>query len=426
MRLRKMLWAAPLLLSLVACGGSGTNTPVTPEEPGSSSSASPPPVTPVSFYASLPANANPAAADMLFAAWKDQYFRTVEQEIALGQDVDAYLYEGSSNVMGSGRILFDKSSCAYEGQCTVSEGIGYGMIIAVMQNDVELFNRLWLYSRAFRSDNLMDWKISTFVSAVGPGSATDADLDIATALIIASQRWGDASGYLADAIAIATSIWNYEINKANLLILPGNTPMWTTDGNSYNPSYFSPVAFRLFAQIDPDPTHNWKAALDANYAFMEAINAAGAGLFPDWTDAAGQPAKPPNGAGASTYMRYYLESVRVPWRMAWDYAWFNEPRAKTILTRMANYTLTWTGGDPDNVRTKYPYVGTPSESLTNGGMAEISSLCATGMAGPEYADWLAKCTEKVNSTRTEKFNYFHHILQVMYAQLLNGKYVIPQ
>ena len=45
-----------------------------------------------------------------------------------------------------------------------------------------------------------------------------------------------------------------------------------------------------------------------------------------------------------------------------------------------------------------------------------------GLANPDLAQWMHDCTQVVNSAPIENFNYFHHILQMMYAQLLNGKY----
>ena len=59
---------------------------------------------------------------------------------------------------------------------TVSEGIGYGMLIAVNMNDKPLFDGLWGYWKAHAAANtggvLMNWKIPG-----GDNSATDADED---------------------------------------------------------------------------------------------------------------------------------------------------------------------------------------------------------------------------------------------------------
>jgi endo-1,4-beta-D-glucanase Y len=411
------------VLGLVACSEE-SSTVAAPTDLSSSSalvgsSSSATPTGPV-FYATLPSVANATDAQTVYASWKNLYVRTYEQEIALNEDAQFIPAYGAP--ANSARVRFDKSTCNYQGQCTVSEGIGYGMLNAYFANDGDTFLRLWYYSQTYRvpGTKLMNWKIISFFQESADGSATDADLDIATALILGYKKWGGAD-MLADAIGIANDVWTTEITPGSLLIRPGNTPMW--DADSRNPSYFSPVAFRLFAEVDP--SHDWISALNANYAYMETISANGSGLFPDWTNSAGVPAAPPSGVADATYNKYFLESVRVPYRLVWDYAWYNEPRAKTILTRMANYITTATGGDPTKIKEVYPYQGNPSAAAVVGNMPHKASLCAVGMADPAYLAWLNACAPVVNSSPIASFDYFPHILQVMYAQLLNGLYIKP-
>ena len=75
---------------------------------------------------------------------------------------------------------------------TVSEGIAYGMIIAVMFDDQALFDALWSYALAFLNTNgLMSWYIAPDGSeALGHGGATDSDEDMAWALVMAHRQWG--------------------------------------------------------------------------------------------------------------------------------------------------------------------------------------------------------------------------------------------
>jgi endo-1,4-beta-D-glucanase Y len=379
-----------------------------------------------SSHLSLPSSPNGAAVDALYGNWKAVYFRTVENEIASGYDPDIVQYQFIGRE-GYARIRFDKGSgCDPEGICTVSEGIGYGMVIAYFQDDRDAFERLWRYSRAASyasNGSLIHWKFYSFEkSPIGQSSATDADLDIATVLFLGYKRWGNEQ-MLNDAKSIAASIWNFEIEKSNNLIIPGDGG-WSGRDN-YNPSYFSPVAIRIFKDINPE--NNWQGVLDANYAWLENISANG-NLVMDWADAAGQPKAPYTGVANSTYNTYYLESVRVPWRLAWDYAWYGDSRAKTILDRFARYAIDETSGDPSKIRQRYSYEGASSMGsniLTS--MAQKASLCAAGLANPEFQWWLDACLPIVNetpfsATSNNGFNYFHHILQVMYAQIINGKY----
>jgi endo-1,4-beta-D-glucanase Y len=71
----------------------------------------------------------------------------------------------------------------------VSEGIGYGMILALYCNDQEYFNKIWdagetyLYDSEYKHYN---WRIH-LDNRVEPGAATDAEQDIALCLIFADQ-----------------------------------------------------------------------------------------------------------------------------------------------------------------------------------------------------------------------------------------------
>jgi len=370
----------------------------------------------------LPSGANKDKASSLYNSWKNIYYVTVESEIASGivdGDLIEYNFIGKS---GFARIRFDygKGSCEPEGICTVSEGIGYGMLIAYFQDDRDAFERLWAYSKKYvNSRAIMDWKIWSFLEgALNSGSATDADLDIATALYLAHRKWANQD-MLNDAKAIANGIWETEIEQGNKLIIPGNQGWSGSD--TYNPSYFSPVAIRIFKEIDP--SHDWNSVLDANYAWLENISRNG-NLTPDWADANGAPKKPFTGVANSTYNRYYLESVRVPWRLVWDYAWYGEERAKTILRRFADFVIADSNGDPSKIRQQYNYTGNSMNATydLDKTMAQKASLCSVGLVSQDYAGWLNSCLPLINDTPIQGFNYFHHILQVMYAQMLNGTY----
>lgn len=386
-------------------------------------------------YIYFPGEQKPGVVDTRYQEWKAIYYRTMEQELALDEEEEVRKNSFSSmeGAQGSARIRFQADdNCKVNGSklngvCTVSEGIGYGMLIAFFQDEEEVFRKLWKYSKyrqgAAGTNYLMNWKFRTFVygaNSDGSGSATDADLDVATALILGYRKWHDQE-MLANALQIAGEIWEKEIRENNKLIMPGNTPMWI-NADSYNPSYFSPVAFRLFAEYDQG--HNWNSVLDANYNWMENISARG-NLVPDWANAEGVPAVPPNNSAPSTYKQYYYESVRVPWRLAWDQAWYGEQRAKTILTRFANFVIEQTGGDPAKISNRYNYEFGSQPNNNAVSMAHRASLCATGVTSPDYVNWLNACNAIVVDTKITGFSYFHHILQVMYAQLLNGKYVKP-
>ena len=404
----------------------------------------------VALPTNLPSNSSdPKKTVEWFNAWKEFHVATLYDEKAkypsLGKDFTEIFGEYISKNLPVARVIWStyswdgclieeaNGSNMYKRGCTVSEGIGYGMLIAVFQEDWDTYDGLWNYSKAYRhtayagGNGLMPWLTSTFSWDIGDkASATDADLDIATSLIVAYKKTKKQE-YLTDAIELAGNIWEHEINPANNLIYSGDTPMWKKDDAAYNPSYFSPVALRLFAEVDRN--HAWNDVLDAEYAYMQKMQESGTGVFPDWSNAAGQAIDPKNNSADKTYWTFNKESVRIPWRIAWDYYWSKDERAASILNTLQKFIAEKSSNDP----TKIPAVNY-SFDLSVG--ADISgqtlstqwlgAWCLTGMAGA--TEWLNACTAVFNQQKfqTSASSYFTNILQTMFSQLLNGWTALPE
>jgi hypothetical protein len=216
---------------------------------------------------------------------------------------------------------------------TVSEGIAYGMIIAVYMNDQSLFDDLWRYHNLHLNGNgLMNWYISADGTQVlGAGAASDADQDIAWALVMASHQWGTSpvlpQDYMYYAQDMIAKIWNHEVEKPSMVFRNGDG--WG-GAAVLNVSYFDPSMYRVFAQVSGNP--GWYDVVDTSYqALFASLNAANGnatnGLVPAWSNLAGQPVVA--FAGAPTHFQY--DSCRTPFRIAKDWYYFGEPRAKQYL-----------------------------------------------------------------------------------------------
>jgi endoglucanase len=229
---------------------------------------------------------------------------------------------------------------------STSEGESYTMLRAVWMDDQTTFDRTlkWAKANLQRKDHLFAWRygplddgsygIQTHLG--GQNTASDADCDIALALIMASERWNDPS-YLKEAKPIIQSVWEREV-----VMVKGKPVLAALDLESapdkkeiiVNPSYFSPFEYKVFATIDPK--HDWLALSDNSYDILMALSrdkltsSKSSGLPPDWvsmdktTGAFGKPAK-----GQTT--DYGWDAIRTPWRIALDWQWNKDPRAKQVL-----------------------------------------------------------------------------------------------
>lgn len=252
---------------------------------------------------------------------------------------------------------------ANEEDTTVSEGIAYGMILSVAMGDQALFDNFWKYSRQpsyLTGGGLMHWKIlpSGMVAPDGQGAATDADEDMAWALILADKKWGGRGSleddYLNEAKAQIQRIWDHEIDHdRGDLLLAGDSWGETV---VFNPSYFAPNQYRLFGVVSGN-VEGWTRVIDTGYDYLlgtltEALGNAQNGLVPAWGLNDGQPATP--WAGAPTHYQY--DSARVPFRIGQDYCEFGEPRAKTYLDKSSAF---FAAIGASNILDGYDLNGTP-------------------------------------------------------------------
>ena len=227
---------------------------------------------------------------------------------------------------------------------TVSEGIAYGMMLAVVMDDPEVFDELWKYSQLWLDANgLMHWYINAAGTApLGTGAATDSDEDMAWALVMASRKWGGSgtlsTTYLDAARAQIGRIWQFEVDHTRGdLLLAGDS--WGSN-IIFNPSYFAPSEYRVFGQVT-GKVDDWNRVIDTGYAVMaKSLNAmsgnATNGLVPAWCDVDGVP-KPPSAGGATNYQ---YDSARMPFRIGQDYCFYGEPRAASYLAAISSFFAT--------------------------------------------------------------------------------------
>lgn len=279
-----------------------------------------------------------------------------------------------------------------EGDC-ISEGVAYGMLLAAGNDDRASFDKLWAYFEKHKNANgVMKWQTTACGAATAEGSATDGELDAAMALIQASCRWGES--YATEARELITAIKNSELTTCdgNVVLKPGDN---FGGCDRTNPSYVAPGYYKVFATFTNDTS--WNTLAGDGYELLAALQAAQSGLVPDWSNAAGTPAAAEEG-------QYGPDASRTPWRVATDYAWFNEPRAATFLNNLSTY-VDANGG-----------VARLFEPNSNfrGGLA-MSALPAASAKAQEYTDaWL--------TTSVDDDTYFPGTLRPLYMLLLAHRF----
>jgi endo-1,4-beta-D-glucanase Y len=255
------------------------------------------------------------------------------------------------------------------GNDTVSEGIGYGMLIAVYMNDQPLFDGLWTYwkaNQATADGPLMTWQIPG-----GTGTATDADEDAAFAMLEASKKW-PTGGYGPLATSLMHGVLAEDMSGA--FIKGGNQ---YTAAQVTNPSYFAPAWYREFAKADTANAAAWNGLAAGAYTLLSNIGGSSAnGLYAAWCSA-NCTAVSAN-RNATDDVLYQYDSHRIPWRFGLDYCWNGTAAAKTYLSgKIIKFFAT-------NAAAGLNGVGRISDKYSPGGAAQspvVNSASIIGSAG---------------------------------------------
>jgi hypothetical protein len=297
---------------------------------------------------------------------------------------------------------------------TVSEGIGYGMLIAVYMGDAEsqmLFDELWKYEQLHQNADhgLMHWYISADgTQALGLNGATDADEDMAFALLMASRQWGGKGTldktYLEHATDQIGKVWKFEILDSKLAGAGDHFLDW----KNINISYFAPSYYRAFKSVNINvPGVNWDAVINTAYDTIQiALNndpthQQANGLVPAWCSSNGVPPDgvcsqvPPPGTGP---MNYQYDSCRTPFRIGLDWCLAGEPRAKAYVTKTSNF-FSQLGG-AGKIVDGYKLDGTPQPQFSANGSqsaAFVGPAAVGAMSAATYQTFLDQAYAAVAS-----------------------------
>lgn len=276
---------------------------------------------------------------LIFCAWfiYINYFKSEnksEYSLCLEEGYNFYI---QSFMTKDGRIIDpDKDNI------TTSEGQSYMLIRSLVMKDKRTFDLVYTWTKINlqRKDKLFSWlwgenKKGEY-TILDDNSATDADIDIACALLLAYETWGDHK-YLNEAIPIIYSIWDNETKRVgeHLVLMPGVEQTYSKK-IEINPSYFSPYAFRFFQKYDK--LHDWSCLIDSTYYYLTKVTSmTDTGLPPNWFIIVNSQEDGPNEGRIifenSPRSDFSYDSIRVFLRTYLDYIETGEPRALPILKK---------------------------------------------------------------------------------------------
>lgn len=340
---------------------------------------------------------------------------------------------------GTGRWVVEARTDG--GNLTVSEAHGYGMIIAALMagHDPDaqaIFDGMYAYFTehpTLTHQHLMAfYQRKSCADAQGTDSASDGDLDIAFALLLADRQWGScgAVDYAAAAQAVLADVVDGDLDASGRYVLLGDwvSPSEPAYYDGTRSSDFITDHFRSFAAITGDAT--WTAVRDRTYQIVAALQAQhpSTGLLPDFvTDPLGTPdPAPPDFLEGPADGTYSFNACRDPWRLATDWLVSGDARAKTAVTPINAWIRSTTGDDPAQIGSGYALDGTPIPGTDEAHLAFVAPFAVGAMVDVANQAWLNALWAQIVATPVGAGDYYGNTLKLLAMLVLSNNWWAPE
>lgn len=241
-----------------------------------------------------------------------------------------------------------------------SEGISYGMMIAVQMDKKPEFDAIWNWAMTYMyvsspehpSEGYFSWSLKTDGTPNSETPAPDGEEYMVMALYFASDRWGNGEGIYnykewADRILMAIrhhpsktgptkfgprtvhSMVNEE--RKMIRFVPNFNKLDFTD-----PSYHLPAFYELWARWGPvDDLMFWSAAADSSRDFFIKTTNPVTGLAPDYANFDGTPYSTAWNKRSSNFS-FDARRTQMNWAVDWSW-WQKDPRQLELSNRIQKF-----------------------------------------------------------------------------------------
>jgi len=321
---------------------------------------------------------------------------------------------------------------------TISEAHGYGMMIMCFmagheKSAKQYFDGMFRYFKSHPSrvnSKLMDWK-QIACDEVGDDdndSASDGDIDIAFALLLADRQWGSDGdiNYFNEAITMINAIFESDINPITKTVKLGD---WcNTNETSYyfgtRTSDFICSHFRSF-EIAGQNT-GWTDVIDKCYALIPEVQNTTTGLVPDFiTNTDGIITVAPENYLESKYDNSYsYNACRFPWRIGVDYLLNGDSNAQLSLLKINSWLKSSTNSDLSKLSNGYLLDGTPIFDWAD--PTFLAPFTVGAMADVDNQEWLNLLyKELIEQNKVKDNDYYANTIELLCLITISGNYWSP-
>jgi oligosaccharide reducing-end xylanase len=279
--------------------------------------------------------------------------RTVFQQLFHGDpQSEAVYFPAGTNANGPLAFIYDVNS-----RDVRSEGMSYGMIIAVQLDRRAEFDALWNWAKTHMywaatnhpACGYFAWSLTTNGVPNDEMPAADGEEYFAMSLYFAANRWHNGNGiynYRAEAGKLLTDLRHRRLITGPTahgpmtavalfepkLAMVRFTPDVANCGHT-DPSYQLPAFYSLWALWGPPADRAfWTRAADASRAFFQQTAHPRTGLAPDYANFDGTPWAASWKPGSADF-QYDSWRTAMNWSVDWAW-WAKDPRQRQLSDRL--------------------------------------------------------------------------------------------
>jgi oligosaccharide reducing-end xylanase len=324
-----------------------------------------------------------------------------------------------------------------------SEGISYGMMIAVQMNKKAEFNAIWNWAMTYMyvrspdhpSEGYFSWSLKTDGTPNEETPAPDGEEYMVMALYFASGRWGNGTGiydYRAWADKILTAIRHHPLKSGTTKFGPRTIHNMVNEEtkmirfvpgvdrwNFTDPSYHLPAFYELWARWGPEADRSfWAAAADTSRNFFQKATNPKTGLAPDYANFDGTPYSTPRNQRSSGFS-FDARRTQMNWAVDWSW-WRKDPREQKLSNHIQAF---FTSQGMDTYGTQYTLDGQLLDKNHAKGLVAtnaVVSLAATHALAKDFVEVL--WNTPIPSAYSER--YYDGLLYLMSMLHCSGEFRI--
>ena len=383
-------------------------------------------------------------------AWETGKYRNVFLEAGYDQkEIDAKLNKAYYDLFeGLNRVYFEVGDdMAYvsdlKNHDARTEGLSYGMMVAVQLDKKEVFDKLWRWTVKYMqhqegpSEAYFAWSVDPKTGIMNSkGSASDGEFYFVTDLLFASNRWGNNTGinYYAEARRILDAMWSKDGTNGvrNIINVENKMITFVPGGRGYNwtdPSYHVPAFYEIWAEYAKDGHEDfYRECAKVSREFLHKACHPVTGLTPDYAEFDGSPHRGFMGA-------FGYDSWRVPMNIAMDYSWYCKDQTwqQDYCKRFQGFLFS---RGIDTFEDQFNPDGSARERIMNAGgyhtlrhsLGLVSTSATASIMGTQAKSW--KFIDAIWNAKLEPYKdgyfdpYYDGFLYLFSLMHLSGEYQI--